>query len=86
MAYQIEFSRYHPLRKPRVTTLLSDFECTVVPNTVHATYAGHSADVKCVTFVGEKGQLLASGSSDHSIGLWHTIPQALGLYLSSVGV
>lgn len=58
----MEFSRYHPKTIPKVTTLLRDFECEVLPNAVKSTYVGHSQNVKFVTFVGTDGELLASGS------------------------
>ncbi|CAI5725387.1 unnamed protein product [Hyaloperonospora brassicae] len=70
VAYQMEFSRYHPKTIPKVTTLLRDFECEVLPNAVKGTYVGHSQNVKFVTFVGTDGELLASGSSDATIKLW----------------
>ncbi|CEG48172.1 WD40 repeat-containing protein [Plasmopara halstedii] len=72
VAYQMEFSRYHPKTIPKVTTLLRDFECDVLPNAVKCTYIGHSQNVKFVTFVGTDGELLASGSSDGTIKLWPT--------------
>lgn len=72
VAYQMEFSRYHPKTIPKVTTLLRDFECEVLPNAVKSTYVGHSQNVKFVTFVGTDGELLASGSSDGTIKLWPT--------------
>ncbi|CAI5714456.1 unnamed protein product [Peronospora destructor] len=72
VAYQMEFSRYHPKTIPKVSTLLRDFECEVLPNAVKSTYVGHSQNVKFVTFVGTDGELLASGSSDATIKLWPT--------------
>ena len=72
VAYQMEFSRYHPRTIPQTNCLLSDFECDVLPNTIHATYKGHQDNVKCVTFVGQLGEVLASGSSDETILLWST--------------
>lgn len=70
VAYQMEFSRYHPKTIPKVSTLLRDFECEVLPNAVKSTYVGHSQNVKYVTFVGQDGEVLASGSSDATIKLW----------------
>lgn len=70
VAYQMEFSRYHPKTIPKVTTLVRDFECEVLPNAVKSTYVGHSQNVKYVTFVGQDGEFLASGSSDTTIKLW----------------
>ncbi|KAJ0397456.1 hypothetical protein P43SY_006555 [Pythium insidiosum] len=70
VAYQMEFSRYHPKTVPKVTTLLQDFEFEVLPNCVKSTYVGHAQNVKYVTFVGRDGEFLASGSSDAVVKLW----------------
>ncbi|KAJ0400802.1 hypothetical protein ATCC90586_008089 [Pythium insidiosum] len=70
VAYQMEFSRYHPKTVPKVTTLLQDFEFEVLPNCVKSTYVGHAQNVKYVTFVGRDGEFLASGSSDAAVKLW----------------
>lgn len=70
VAYQMEFSRYHPKTVPKVSTLLRDFECEVLPNAVKSTYVGHAQNVKFVTFVGQDGEFLASGSSDATVKLW----------------
>ncbi|ETV75141.1 hypothetical protein, variant 1 [Aphanomyces astaci] len=75
VAYQMEFSRYHPKTVPKVSTLLRDFECQVLPNAVKTTFVGHSQNVKCVTFVGREGTYIASGSSDNLIKLWSTEPR-----------
>jgi hypothetical protein len=52
-AYQVEFSRYHPRVTPRVTTLLEDYTCFVVPNAPRSVLLGHTANVKAIEFVGE---------------------------------
>jgi WD40 repeat protein len=70
VAYQMEFSRYHPKTIPKVSTLLRNFECEILPNCVKSTYVGHSQNVKYVTFVGHEGEYLASGSSDNKIKVW----------------
>lgn len=70
VAYQMEFSRYHPKTVPKVSTLLRDFECEVLPNAVKSTYVGHAQNVKFVTFIGQDGEFLASGSSDATVKLW----------------
>ncbi|KAF0728199.1 hypothetical protein Ae201684_014024 [Aphanomyces euteiches] len=72
VAYQMEFSRYHPKTVPKVSTLLRDFECQVLPNAVKTTFVGHSQNVKCVTFLGREGTYIASGSSDNLVKLWTT--------------
>ncbi|OQR91077.1 hypothetical protein THRCLA_22491 [Thraustotheca clavata] len=74
VAYQMEFSRYHPKTIPKVTTLLRDFECQVLPNAVKTTFEGHTQNIKCVTFVGREGAFIASGSSDNIVKLWSTEP------------
>ncbi len=50
VAYQMEFSRYHPKTIPKVTTLLRDFECQVLPNAVKTTFVGHTQNVKVYRF------------------------------------
>ena len=70
VAYQVEFSPSHAQLPSRVDTLLRDFQHTVVPNAQACTYEGHSRNVKCVTFCGRDGDLLASGSSDNAVMLW----------------
>ena len=72
VAYQIEFSRYHPRVTPNVPSLLDDYRCFTLPNEVHTTYTGHTDSVKCVTFVGENGDYIASGGSDNTIRIWRT--------------
>jgi WD40 repeat protein len=72
-AYQVEFARYHPLVLPRIRTLLEDYYCFAIPNAERAPrLCGHEANLKCVSFVGREGLLLATGSSDRRIGIWDT--------------
>eukprot|EP00899_Mesostigma_viride_P000063 jgi/Mesvir1/10057/Mv12126-RA.1 len=70
--YQIEHSRYHPKLLPKVTTLLEDYQCFVLPNALKMTLAGHRGNVKCVDFVGDQGTYIASGSSDNTVRVWDT--------------
>ncbi|KAJ3298013.1 hypothetical protein HK104_011237 [Borealophlyctis nickersoniae] len=72
VAYQIEFSRYHPRVAPKVTTLLQDYTSLIIPNAVHHTFSGHKGNVKCCEFVGEEGKWLVSGSSDNTCRVWET--------------
>ncbi|KAJ3070988.1 hypothetical protein HDU98_005950 [Podochytrium sp. JEL0797] len=72
VAYQVEFSRYHPRVAPRITTLLQNFQSVVIPNAVRKTYSGHKGHVKCAEFVGELGTQLISGSIDNACRLWNT--------------
>ncbi|KAJ3196340.1 hypothetical protein HK101_009256 [Irineochytrium annulatum] len=72
VAYQIEFSRYHPRIAPRITTLLQDYASVIIPNAVRNTYFGHKGNVKCVDFVGEQGLSVISGSSDNICRIWDT--------------
>ncbi|EME26021.1 hypothetical protein Gasu_63220 isoform 2 [Galdieria sulphuraria] len=72
VAYQIEFSRYHPKAAPRIKTLLEDYHCFVLPNREKQCFVGHQSNVKCVQFVGESGAHLVSGSSDNTLILWDT--------------
>ncbi|RKO86665.1 WD40-repeat-containing domain protein, partial [Blyttiomyces helicus] len=72
VAYQIEFSRYHPRIAPKVTTLLEDYASLIIPNAVCHTFTGHKGNVKCVEFVGEEGSMLVSGSGDNTCRVWDT--------------
>lgn len=51
-------------------SLLADYACYVLPNSPKTTLGGHKGNVKCVEFVGEEGNLIASGSSDNTVRLW----------------
>ncbi|KAJ3216610.1 hypothetical protein HDU67_009217 [Dinochytrium kinnereticum] len=72
VAYQIEFSRYHPRIAPRITTLLQDYTSLIIPNAVRNTFWGHKGNIKCVEFVGEEGRAIISGSSDNTCRIWDT--------------
>ncbi|XXQ34984.1 WD40 repeat-containing protein SMU1 [Plasmodiophora brassicae] len=72
VAYQIEFSRYHPKLKTRVTSLLSDHCNFLLPNVVRNTFIGHESNVKGIDFVGEESRHIVSGSSDNTIKIWDT--------------
>ncbi|KAN0036022.1 hypothetical protein ACTA71_005320 [Dictyostelium dimigraforme] len=71
VSYQIEFGRYHPKVVPKIKTLLDDYSCFVLPNSLKFNCTGHKKNVKCVEFIGN-GLTLASGSSDNTIKLWNT--------------
>lgn len=71
VAFQIESNRHHPQLTPRVTTLLQDYTNIVIPNKCIHTLTGHQSNVKCVHWVGDECEYLASGSSDNTIKLWH---------------
>lgn len=70
LAFQVDSSTYKFPTPPRIGTILEDFECFVVPNKVKNKLVGHKGNVKCVAFVGEEGQVLATGSSDNTGRLW----------------
>eukprot|EP00474_Spongospora_subterranea_P000274 CRZ00732.1 hypothetical protein [Spongospora subterranea] len=72
VAYQIEFSRYHPKLKTPVSSLLFDHCNFILPNVVHRTYTGHSNNVKGAEFVGQESLEIVSGSSDNTVKLWDT--------------
>ncbi|KAF2068728.1 hypothetical protein CYY_009949 [Polysphondylium violaceum] len=71
VTYQIEFGRYHPKVMPKIKTLLDDYSCFVLPNSLKFNCVGHKKNVKCVEFIGN-GLTLASGSSDNTIKLWNS--------------
>ncbi|KAJ3292410.1 hypothetical protein HDU76_007166, partial [Blyttiomyces sp. JEL0837] len=72
VAYQIEFSRYHPRIAPKIKTLLQDYQSLIIPNAVRHSFVGHRGNVKCVDFVGDLGQYIISGSSDNTCRIWET--------------
>lgn len=72
LAFQIGSSRHLPNTPPRIGTILEDFEFVVVPNCRMHRFLGHSGNVKCVTFLGEEGCSLVSGSSDNTVRVWQT--------------
>ena len=69
-AYQMESSRYRPSSTPKIKSLLQDYHPIFVPKSQRQVLSGHSANVKCVKFVGEKGDQLLSGGSDQTIRIW----------------
>ncbi|PVU98683.1 hypothetical protein BB559_001374 [Furculomyces boomerangus] len=71
VAYQIESNRYHVEPHPSINTILVDYEPIIVPNTAKTTFTGHQANAKCVAYVGDDGDFVASGSSDNTIKLWN---------------
>ncbi|CDS02671.1 hypothetical protein LRAMOSA00076 [Lichtheimia ramosa] len=72
VAYQIEFSRYHPKVAPAVHSLLENYTSFVIPNATANILSGHRRNVKCVEFIGEEGQEIVSGSSDNTLRIWGT--------------
>ncbi|CAO3687778.1 unnamed protein product [Umbelopsis vinacea] len=72
VAYQIQFSRYHPKIAPAVNSLLEDYTSFVIPNAIRYTLRGHEGNVKCVEFLGEESRGVVSGSSDNTLRIWDT--------------
>jgi len=72
LEHQVSSSRYQPTVPPRIGSILSEYECFVVPNVQRHAMAGHTGNVKCTVFVGDDGLELASGSSDNTVALWET--------------
>ncbi|KCV71461.1 hypothetical protein H696_02407 [Fonticula alba] len=54
------------------THLLDDPPLRPIPNSIRTTSTRASASLKTCKFVGELGTSVATGSSDGTIGLWHT--------------
>lgn len=72
LEHQVSSSRYQPAVPPRIGSILSEYECFVVPNVQRHAMIGHTGNVKCTIFVGDEGLELASGSSDNTVALWET--------------
>mmetsp|Transcript_9725 Transcript_9725/g.22057 ORF Transcript_9725/g.22057 Transcript_9725/m.22057 type:complete len:242 (+) Transcript_9725:976-1701(+) len=47
---------------------MEDYSCPLLPNATHRVLIGHTAGVKCVSWVGN--ELLASGGNDGCLRLW----------------
>lgn len=77
VAYQIDFTRHHEAATPHISTLLEDYISCVLPNTCLNTLRGHTANLKCVKFIGVSGVQLATGSSDRDVRVWDTDTGAL---------
>uniref|UniRef100_A0A7S2SNE6 CTLH domain-containing protein n=1 Tax=Rhizochromulina marina TaxID=1034831 RepID=A0A7S2SNE6_9STRA len=71
-AFQMEFSRYRTTAPAKVTSLLRDYECSAVPNSVAHVLRGHCTDAKCLAFVGDQGNMLVSGGADGRVLVWDT--------------
>uniref|UniRef100_A0A7S3C5P7 WD40 repeat-containing protein SMU1 n=2 Tax=Haptolina ericina TaxID=156174 RepID=A0A7S3C5P7_9EUKA len=67
VAYQLESARHKPARV-KVDSLMEDYSCPLLPNATHRVLIGHTAGVKCVSWVGN--ELLASGGNDGCLRLW----------------
>lgn len=48
--------------KPKITSLLKDYEMVTVPTKCKRQFKGHKDNVKCVAFVGDNHDFIASGS------------------------
>ena len=73
LAYQIQQGGgQYALVRPKITTLLEDYTNVLVPDTCWRTLLGHTENIKCVQWLGERGDLLVSGSSDRTLRLWDT--------------
>lgn len=72
VAYQVEFARYHPNVTPKISTLLHDFSPLIIPNSVKSIYLGHTKNVKCLSFLGQNGTRIITGSSDNTLRVWKT--------------
>lgn len=72
VSYQVGSSMYKLRGTPRISTILEDFECAVVPNSRRRSFIGHTGNVKCVSFVGDEGRAMVTGSSDHTARVWAT--------------
>lgn len=60
------------LRRPELKTLMSDYCGFAIPDTVQHKMMGHTANVKCISFVGPSDDSIISGSSDATLRLWQT--------------
>ncbi|KAM0746289.1 WD40 repeat-like protein [Meredithblackwellia eburnea MCA 4105] len=73
VSYQVSCARYKPETPPTISSLLQDFSPFVIPNTLLDSFAGHTANVKCLRFVGSSGRHFATGSSDRTLRIWDSL-------------
>ena len=52
---------------------MSDYCGFSIPDTVKHKMTGHTANVKCISFVGPSDDYIVSGSSDATLRLWQTV-------------
>jgi COMPASS component SWD3 len=63
-------------------SLMTDFQCFVLPNALRHTFTGHSGAVKALDFLGRAsdggagGQYLVSGGSDGVVRIWEAEPSS----------
>lgn len=69
-AWQIQASGARSRGPWGVTSLLTDYSRPSVPSRLERLITGHSANVKCVDFVGEASGLGVSGSSDATLHIF----------------
>ncbi|KAL1411072.1 hypothetical protein Q8F55_002019 [Vanrija albida] len=69
-AWQIQASGDRSRGQWGVTSLLSDYARPSVPSRLQRLITGHTANVKCVDFVGEASGLGVSGSSDATLHIF----------------
>ena len=60
---------------PSVATLLDDYAPHKIPNTPKGIFRGHRGNVKCVAYISEYANYMASGSSDNMVRIWNTETQ-----------
>ena len=65
VTFQVVTAKHRPLAgmRPRIDTLLDDYQCHALPSTLKATLTGHSGSVKVVHFVGDQARLFALNCS-----------------------
>ena len=68
--YQIIRTKVHRNISPKLKSLLQDFSPFALPNAPLHILNGHSANVKCLDWLGLDGDYIISGSSDNTIRIW----------------
>lgn len=68
-SFQILKNRFHPATKPRIKTLLRDFETMVVPNACTFTYRHLTGPVKSAKWIPRK-RMVVCGGSEGSVHIW----------------
>ena len=72
VAWQVEHTRHRGHGPWTVTSLLKDYQTQSIPDHLRLRVTGHTANVKCVSYIGGDEPLAVSGSSDSTLRVFST--------------
>jgi COMPASS component SWD3 len=71
LVHQISSQNRNPTDKPKIESLLHDYESYIVPNSLMKTFKQHASNVKTIQFLGQHCEYLASAGSDNVINIFN---------------